>query len=75
MIEYGALGALMSGSGPSVFGLYRNKKEAQAASTELKLHSEAKDVFIATIFNRRDKNGQNELDINLNEYLPLGCCI
>ena len=52
MIEYGALGALMSGSGPSVFGLYRNKKEAQAASTELKLHSEAKDVFIATIFNR-----------------------
>jgi len=52
MIEFGALGALMSGSGPSVFGLYKDKKEAQAAYTELKLHSQAKDVFIATIFNR-----------------------
>lgn len=58
MTEYGALGTLMSGSGPSVFGLFKNKKEAQAVSTELKLHSKTKDVFVTTIFNRRDKNGQ-----------------
>lgn len=52
MIEYGALGALMSGSGPSVFGLFENRRDAQAVAKELKLHNKAKDVFVTTIFNR-----------------------
>ncbi|NLM12131.1 MAG: 4-(cytidine 5'-diphospho)-2-C-methyl-D-erythritol kinase [Epulopiscium sp.] len=52
LVEYGALGALMSGSGPSVFGLFENHKDAQAAAKELRLHSKAKDIFVTTIFNR-----------------------
>lgn len=31
LLSYGALGALMSGSGPTVFGLFRNEKEAKRA--------------------------------------------
>lgn len=52
LVEYGALGSLMSGSGPSVFGLFENSKDAQAAAKELRLHSKAKDIFVTTIFNR-----------------------
>jgi 4-diphosphocytidyl-2-C-methyl-D-erythritol kinase len=32
----GALGSLMSGSGPTVFGIFRNKTDAEKASRELK---------------------------------------
>jgi 4-diphosphocytidyl-2-C-methyl-D-erythritol kinase len=31
LLSHGALGALMSGSGPTVFGLFRNEKEAKKA--------------------------------------------
>ena len=31
LLRYGALGALMSGSGPTVFGIFRNEKEAKKA--------------------------------------------
>ncbi len=31
LLSHGALGALMSGSGPTVFGLFRNEKEAKRA--------------------------------------------
>ncbi len=36
MIKNGALGALMSGSGPSVFGIFANESEAKKAYSELK---------------------------------------
>lgn len=36
LIEYGALGALMSGSGPSVFGIFDNKKTQHNAYEALK---------------------------------------
>ncbi len=36
MIQKGALGACMSGSGPTVFGIFREKFAAQAAAEELK---------------------------------------
>lgn len=36
MIQRGALGACMSGSGPTVFGLFRTRDEAQAAADELR---------------------------------------
>ena len=31
LLRHGALGALMSGSGPTVFGIFRNGKEAKKA--------------------------------------------
>jgi len=36
MLQYGAEGALMSGSGPTVFGLFRNAEKARNASMNLK---------------------------------------
>ena len=36
MIQQGALGACMSGSGPTVFGIFREKSAAHAAEEELK---------------------------------------
>jgi len=31
LLGHGALGALMSGSGPTIFGIFRNGKEAKKA--------------------------------------------
>ena len=36
MIQRGALGACMSGSGPTVFGIFREQETAQAAANELR---------------------------------------
>lgn len=44
MLESGAAGALMSGSGPSVFALYRD--EASAAESEAALREQLPDIFI-----------------------------
>lgn len=38
MLDYGAIGTLMTGSGPTVFGLFENGKQAQKAADELKKH-------------------------------------
>ncbi len=38
MLENGASGALMSGSGPSVFGIFRNEKDQLSAFNALKSH-------------------------------------
>lgn len=35
MVESGALGAMMSGSGPTVFGIYKSEKELEEAKTKL----------------------------------------
>ncbi|NMB44706.1 MAG: 4-(cytidine 5'-diphospho)-2-C-methyl-D-erythritol kinase [Clostridiales bacterium] len=53
MIQHGALGAIMSGSGPTVFGIYDNKKEAYNTAHKLKLDASARDVFVTTIYNRK----------------------
>ncbi len=55
MIEKGALNALMSGSGPSVFGIYRQKQEAENAAEYIKhamkdkkMHAE---IFVTRFYN------------------------
>ena len=40
MLEFGADGSLMSGSGPSVFGLYADENKANAAYEYFKATSE-----------------------------------
>ncbi|MCM1156230.1 MAG: 4-(cytidine 5'-diphospho)-2-C-methyl-D-erythritol kinase [Roseburia sp.] len=42
----GAQGALMSGSGPTVFGIFREEKPARAAAEQIKEQSLAGEVFI-----------------------------
>jgi 4-diphosphocytidyl-2-C-methyl-D-erythritol kinase len=46
MIVQGALGALMSGSGPTVFGIFDDEKKAKNAYTVLKAGTQARQVFL-----------------------------
>ena len=46
LIEQGALGALMSGSGPTVFGFFQEKEQAIEAKDRLQ---KEKKVFFATV--------------------------
>ncbi|MDO5350021.1 MAG: 4-(cytidine 5'-diphospho)-2-C-methyl-D-erythritol kinase [Lachnospiraceae bacterium] len=54
MREYGAVNALMSGSGPTVFGLFMNPKAAQDAYEELRYGQSsrlAKQVYLTNFYN------------------------
>lgn len=56
MMEMGADGSLMSGSGPTVFGLFTNQTAAQAAYEELRYGSSqdlAKQVYLTSFCNRK----------------------
>lgn len=55
MKRCGALNAMMSGSGPTVFGLFDDREKAQAAYRELSGGSIAKNVFLTRFF--RNKGG------------------
>ena len=46
MLAQGALGALMSGSGPTVFGIFDDEKKAKNAYTVLKAGTQARQVFL-----------------------------
>ncbi len=51
MKEYGALNAMMSGSGPTVFGLFDDKATAENACEALRASRLARTVFLTTVFN------------------------
>lgn len=51
MVEYGALGAMMSGSGPTVFGIYDTRGKARQAYRELRSRKLAKQVYLTTPYN------------------------
>lgn len=52
MIEHGAKGALMSGSGSAVFGIFDRKDRATKAASVLKQQDIIKFIYATTIFNR-----------------------
>ncbi|MCD8378871.1 MAG: 4-(cytidine 5'-diphospho)-2-C-methyl-D-erythritol kinase [Lachnospiraceae bacterium] len=49
MISHGAQGALMSGSGPTVFGIFEREEDAQGAAEEIRTQGLAGQVFV-TVF-------------------------
>ena len=51
MKEHGALNAMMSGSGPTVFGLFDDKILAEQACEALRESRLARTVFLTTVFN------------------------
>lgn len=51
MKEHGALNAMMSGSGPTVFGLFDDKILAEQACEALRESHLARTVFLTTVFN------------------------
>lgn len=58
MAEHGAIGTLMSGSGPTVFGLFVNPKTAAAAYEYMRYgqgQSLAKQVYLTNFYNRKEQ--------------------
>lgn len=53
MIEYGAVGSLMSGSGPTVFGIFEDMIAAQTAYDNMK--TLVHDVYLVKTFDGRDE--------------------
>lgn len=53
MIRSGALNAMMSGSGPTVFGLFDSQEVAQKAYEEMKKSGLCKQIYLTTIYNNR----------------------
>ncbi|MDO4344377.1 MAG: 4-(cytidine 5'-diphospho)-2-C-methyl-D-erythritol kinase [Eubacteriales bacterium] len=48
MLELGAINTLMSGSGPTVFGLFTDRQRAQDAYEKMRAAGEAKHVYLVT---------------------------
>ncbi|MBS6196443.1 MAG: 4-(cytidine 5'-diphospho)-2-C-methyl-D-erythritol kinase [Clostridiales bacterium] len=51
MKAHGALNAMMSGSGPTVFGIFDDKEKAEFACGKLKSSMLTKQTFLTTVFN------------------------
>ncbi len=55
MKEAGALNAMMSGSGPTVFGIFDDRNTAKKAQNQLREMNIAKQVYLANVHNTRRK--------------------
>ncbi len=55
MKECGALNAMMSGSGPTVFGIFKSKQEAQEAMKSIKRKKLARQIYLTNVHNVRRK--------------------
>ena len=61
MKQHGAENALMSGSGPTVFGIYKDRQKACEAAELLKQENTAKQIFVTTIkVNTEEEEQSNE---------------
>ena len=64
LIEAGAEGALMTGSGPSVFGVFRSLKEAESARKNL-ISRRLGDVFVARTWTQEESLVIGHLPLNI----------
>jgi 4-diphosphocytidyl-2-C-methyl-D-erythritol kinase len=55
MLESGADAAMMSGSGPTVFGLFSDPAAARKAKSDMRRSGLAKQIYLTTIYNNRKK--------------------
>lgn len=55
MIKEGALNAMMSGSGPTVFGLFEEKSAAKKAAAKIRKEKLTRQVYVTNIHNARRK--------------------
>lgn len=53
MKESGAINAMMSGSGPTVFGIFAERRLAKAAQRKLREQNLAKQIYVANVHNTR----------------------
>lgn len=55
LIKHGAVGAMMSGSGSTVFGLFESKEKAYMAAKYFKWQRNVRDVYLTTTFSKMQK--------------------
>ncbi len=55
MKRRGALGAMMSGSGPTVFGIFKERRHAKEAAAQLREKNLARQVYVTNVYNVRRK--------------------
>lgn len=55
MMEHGAVNAMMSGSGPTVFGVFDDRKKLERAAAALRRSHLARTVFATKVFNNGGK--------------------
>lgn len=55
MKDAGALNAMMSGSGPTVFGIFKERKDAKRAYIEIKKKRLSKQVYVTNVHNTRGR--------------------
>ena len=53
MKDFGACHAMMSGSGPTVFGLFDDEKTAKKAYDDMVKSGLAKQIYLTSIYNNR----------------------
>lgn len=53
MLDFGAMGALMSGSGPTVFGLFDSRSAAKVAAKKIKSRGLTKQAYVTNVHNVR----------------------
>ena len=53
MIEAGALNAMMSGSGPTVFGIFDDEEVAKKAYADMKKSGLSKQIYLTSVYNNR----------------------
>ena len=55
MVEEGALGSMMSGSGPTVFGIFTNYVQAQEAYKKIRQSGLSKQIYLTKPYNQREE--------------------
>ncbi len=56
MLDCGALGAMMSGSGPTVFGIFEGSTQAKEAYEKIKKSGLSRQIYLTTPYNQRERN-------------------
>ena len=56
MVDNGAMGAMMSGSGPTVFGIFTSYAKAKEAYEKIEQSGLSKQIYLTTPYNQREGN-------------------
>ena len=56
MMDHGAMGAMMSGSGPTVFGIFTDHEDAKKAYRAIERSGLSKQIYLTTPYNQRKED-------------------
>ena len=74
LVMHGAIGAMMSGSGSAVFGLFDSKEKANKAAQYFKVERNLREVYVTTTYSPIDKKKKtNRLKYGIKKRGVKGC--